>query len=398
MTLATTVMDADEARRYVDRINERMENMRQLITELHERRGWAALGYPSWEECVKAEFQRARSTVFAQLQAATIERELNSLDVETSGVSTSNLRELATLPVAEQVAVARTVNLATIPTRQLRREIAERRLTRVRDRRQHLIDVGSKLVDERTIARGVIYQADASYLHQIAPTPYKDVDLIVTSPPYGLDVEGSDDGLEGWDDYLDKAEAWAQALYGVLHPEHGRLCLNVPLDKSKGSREPVYADWVVLLQEAGFTYESTIIWKEGNVSNHQARGSVASPNAPHAVAPVETVIVMYRGQWNRNEPRRSSDITELDWVDWLSTTWEFAGEHRHRVGHLAPFPLELPRRLVQLFSFPGDLVGDPFLGSGTSAVAALRLGRRFVGSDIDPDNVTLSRARVAREV
>jgi site-specific DNA-methyltransferase (adenine-specific) len=229
---------------------------------------------------------------------------------------------------------------------------------------------------------------------------YLGTDLIVTSPPYGLDLEGSDQDEDGanWGEYVLKADMWAQEMYAVVNPDHGRLCLNIPLDRSKGSREAVYADWVQVLRRAGWKYEATIVWKEGNTSNHQARGSVASPNAPHAVAPVEMIVVMYRGEWNLGEPQRPSDISELDWIDWLSTTWTFAGEHRYRVGHMAPFPEELARRCILLYSFPDALIGDPFCGSGSTAVASLKTGRAFRGSDIDEECVELTRARVAREV
>lgn len=310
----------------------------------------------------------------------------------------SQALEIARVPPEQRGEIMQSLpkSLNEYTTRALRREIQERRVQRVRNARADLLE--RRPAEDPVFSQCHIHQSDAAFIHRGDLVSYRDVDLIVTSPPYGIGLHGSDAGSElDWSAYLSNARAWAYAMFEVAHPEHGRLCLNVPLDKTKGSREPVYADWVQVLRAVGWRYESTIVWKEGNVSNHQARGSVASPNAPHAVAPVETILVMYRGEWNRGEAQRQADIRELDWIDWLSTTWQFAGEHRYRVGHMAPFPEELPRRLIQLFSFPGDLVADPFVGSGTTAVVAWKLGRRFVGSDIDPECVSLAQARVARE-
>lgn len=392
--LAPLDLDVDQARALCDSIRASLGNLRQKVLELHERRGWAALGYTSWEACVTNEFARDRNTLFAHLRAAGVERELNSGDVATNGVSTSHLRELSPLEPAERIEVASQVDLANISVRALRHEIRQRAERRISDARIRLLEnPPDPTAVSMEPAEFAVEVADCAHL----PAYAVGADLIVTSPPYGLGVSGSDRSSEtDWPGYLWCAESWAENLFAAL-ADGGRLCLNVPLDRSMGSREPVYVDWVNLLRRAGFQYETTIVWKESNTTNHQARGSVRSPNAPHAIAPIEMVIVAYRGRWNLEQPSRPSDITLEDWTEWLSTTWNFAGEHRYRVGHNAPFPLELPRRCIQLFSFPGALVTDPFVGSGTTAVAALQLGRRFRGSDIDPECVQLTRARVARE-
>ncbi len=391
-------LDQSSARALVEQINRNLGEVRSLVLELHDRRGWKALGYATWEACVEEEFSQHRRTVFAHLQAANFERELKSVDVDTfSGqVSTSNFRELAIgdEPFEDKLEVARSVDLATISTRELRRVIHARRELRIEHARRTILEqAAAPDLDQSTFAVEV---ADAGAL----PLYSVGADLIVCSPPYGLGVQGSDLNAElSYDDYLGRVGRWARGLYGLADAERGRLCINVPLDRTVGSREPLFVDWVVMLRRAGWRWEGCHVWKEGNVSNHQARGSVASPNAPHAIAPVELVVVMRRGaEWSLGRPGEPSDIEELDWIDWLSSTWQFAGEHRHRVGHGAPFPEELARRCVLLYSFPGALIADPFVGSGTTAVAALRLGRRFRGSDIDPECVELTRARVAREV
>lgn len=400
MGLARTEMsraEFDAAEAIVERGQRAFVEVGQALMTIREGHGYRHAGFGTFEEYIAERWGWARRHGYNLMAAAAVTSNVQSI-AQTFPTLTQAI-DLATLPPAEQREFIQDLPkpLNEYTTRALRREIQERRSQRVRDARRNLLD--SMPAEPPVFNQCHVYQSDAAHIHRADLVSYRDVDLIVTSPPYGIGLEGSD--LESdldWSRYLATARAWAYAMHEVAHPAHGRLCLNVPLDRTKGSREPVYADWVKVLRTVGWRYESTIIWKENNVSNHQARGSVASPNAPHAVAPVETILVMYRGEWNRNEAYRPTDIREIDWIDWLSTTWQFAGEHRYRVGHMAPFPEELPRRLIQLFSFPGDLIADPFVGSGTTAVVAWKLGRRFVGSDIDPECVALAQARVSREI
>ncbi|HEY1298117.1 MAG TPA: DUF5131 family protein [Chloroflexota bacterium] len=379
----------DAAEATIERGRQTFVEVGQALLAIQEGRGYRYVGYDTFEAYCGERWGWSRRQGYHYIAAATVDRNVQSI---AHPPTLTHALALAPLPADEQRAIVQDLgDLQQYSTRRLRDEIKERRTQRVRDARAQILESAPR---ELHLASDRLWigQADAGTL----PTPFMDTDLFVTSPPYGIGLEGSDHAEATWSMYLTDARRWAAAMYSSARPEHGRLCLNIPLDRSRGSREPVYADWLQLLREAGWRYESTIVWKEGNVSNHQARGSVASPNAPHAVAPVEMILVMYRGQWNRGEPQRASDIRELDWVDWLSSTWTFAGEHRYRVGHMAPYPEELPRRLIQLFSFPGDLVSDPFVGSGTTAIAALKLGRRFCGSDVDAQCVALARARVAQ--
>ena len=96
-------------------------------------------------------------------------------------------------------------------------------------------------------------------------------------------------------------------------------------------------------------------------------GAAGSPPAapPHVIAPVETIIVLYKDEWKRKRPGEN-DITGEEFKDWVGGCWSFNGESAKRIGHEAPFPRELPRRCIKLFSFVGDVVLDPFMGSGTT--------------------------------
>lgn len=233
--------------------------------------------------------------------------------------------------------------------------------------------------------------ADAANL----PLPDESIDLIVTSPPYGLAIayDSSDDD-QGYPAYMDQVQAWSAELYRIAAPQ-GRLCLNVPLDTTRGGTQAVYADWVACLKDAGWRYRCTIVWNEGTINKSVARGSVDSPSSPHVIAPVEVIVVAYKGDWNLHR-LDAHTLGHDDWLEWTNGLWAFGGEHH--ADHPAPYPEELPRRCISLFSFNDAVVCDPFVGSGTTAVVAYKLGRTFYGFDQSDQYVAQARARVAQEV
>jgi site-specific DNA-methyltransferase (adenine-specific) len=231
--------------------------------------------------------------------------------------------------------------------------------------------------------------ADATRL----PLDNEKTDLIVTSPPYGLDkpYRGVRDPAEGWQAFMTD---WLKEASRVSRAG-GRLALNVPLDTTKGGFRPTAAQSVTAAEEAGWTYRSTIVWNEGTVSKSVARGSVDSPSAPHIIAPVEVVLLFSKGKWKRIAKGRAWDLTHDEWLEWTNGLWTFPGENNPWEGFEAAYPVELPYRLIKLLSFYDDVVCDPFLGSGTTAVAATRLGRPFVGYDISEIQVDSAKRRLA---
>ena len=240
----------------------------------------------------------------------------------------------------------------------------------------------------------VLEQADAAAL----PIPDDLVDLIVTSPPYGLGKDyASTDDNQGYTTYMEYVEAWCAEMYRVAAPQ-GRVCLNVPLDVTRGGRKPMYADWLRHLLDAGFSYECTIVWNEGNINDSTARGSVDSPSATHVIAPVEVIVVVNKGEFNlhRTGPADLDDEQgHADWLEWTNGFWTFPGAKPLSPDHCpAPFPEELPRRCIKLYSFRGDVVMDPFAGSGTTCVVAARLGRQVYGFDHSPKYIDQARERV----
>ncbi|MDH7592984.1 MAG: site-specific DNA-methyltransferase [Methanomicrobiales archaeon] len=223
------------------------------------------------------------------------------------------------------------------------------------------------------------------------------IDLIVTSPPYnvGMNYSSHDDGLD-YADYLDFCREWLSRCYDWLRND-GRFCLNVPLDKNRGGQQSVGADMTGLAKKAGFRYHSTIVWNEGNISRRTAWGSFRSASAPYVIAPVELILVLYKQVWRKTSGSRISDITREEFVEWTNGLWTFNGESGRRVGHPSPFPLELPARCLKLFSYVGDLVLDPFMGSGTTLIAAMQNNRRAIGIEIDEGYCRLAMERLQRE-
>lgn len=238
--------------------------------------------------------------------------------------------------------------------------------------------------------RVAIYHADSTDLGFLADGS---VDLVVTSPPYNLDVayNGYRDDVP-YDRYLDWVGLWARELLRVA-AHGGRACINVPLDSNKGGKRAVYADYVRAFTDAGWQYHTTIVWNEQNISRRTAWGSWMSPTAPFVTAPVEMVAVFFKGEWRRKRDGRTGDIERDEFLTWTLGTWDFTGESPARVGHPAPFPEELPYRLIKLYSFVEDTVLDPFTGSGTTAAVAKRLGRRAIGVEVDEGYCALATAR-----
>ncbi|MCM8808059.1 MAG: site-specific DNA-methyltransferase [Candidatus Omnitrophica bacterium] len=223
------------------------------------------------------------------------------------------------------------------------------------------------------------------------------IDLIVTSPPYNVDIKyGSYDDKIPYNIYLEFTEKYLEKAYKLLKDD-GRFCLNIPLDKNKGGQQSVYADIITIAKKVGFKYHSTIIWNEQNISKRTAWGSWLSAAAPYVIAPVEMIAVLYKKRWKKISGSKKSDITKKEFIEWTNGVWTFMGESKTKVGHPAPFPVELPRRCIKLFSFVGDTVLDPFLGSGSTLIACVLTNRKGIGIEIDKNYCEIAKNRLIKE-
>ncbi|MCD6594392.1 site-specific DNA-methyltransferase [bacterium] len=224
------------------------------------------------------------------------------------------------------------------------------------------------------------------------------IDLIVTSPPYNVDIQyNSNDDKLSYEKYLNFTKEWLSRCFNLLKDD-GRFCLNIPLDKNKGGQQSVGADITQIVKNIGFKYHSTIIWNEGNISRRTAWGSWMSASAPYVIAPVELVLVLYKKSWKKISGSRISDITRDEFMEWTNGVWTFNGESKKRIGHPAPFPIELPKRCIKLFSYVDDTILDPFMGSGTTLIAAYMNNRKSIGIDIDEKYCKLALRRLTEKI
>lgn len=219
------------------------------------------------------------------------------------------------------------------------------------------------------------------------------IDLMITSPPYNLDIKyNSHDDKMDYETYLSFTKDWLAKCY-ELAKDDGRFCLNIPLDKNKGGQQSVCADITAIAKNVGWKYHSTIIWNEGNISRRTAWGSWLSASAPYVIAPVEVILVLYKKIWKKQHPGKS-DIGKDEFLDWTNGVWAFNGESKKKIGHPTPFPVELPKRCIKLFSYTGDTILDPFLGSGTTLVACLETKRKGIGIETDKQYCALAKRRI----
>ena len=224
--------------------------------------------------------------------------------------------------------------------------------------------------------------------------PLASVDLIVTSPPYNVDIKyNSHNDQISYEEYLEFSKKWIAKCF-LLAADAGRFCLNIPLDKNKNGQQSVGADLTTIAKKIGWKYHSTIIWNEGNISRRTAWGSWMSASAPYVIAPVELIVVLYKRDWKKINGTKSNDITRDEFMGWTNGVWTFNGESKKRIGHPAPFPRELPRRCIKLFSYVGDIILDPFMGSGTTLIEAQLNNRKGIGVDVDRKYCQLAERRL----
>ena len=253
-----------------------------------------------------------------------------------------------------------------------------------------------------------IYQHDARDMSELADSS---VALVVTSPPYfaGKDYEtalGEGHIPASYKDYLEMLVEVFVECVRKLEPG-GRIAVNVA-NLGRRPYRSLAADVTTILQdELKLLLRGEIVWVKGQgASGSTAWGSFQSPSNPVLRDLTERVIVASKGRFDRALTRRQREKQQLpsevsifkdDFMEATTDVWDFPPESATRVNHPAPFPVELPLRLIELYTYRGDVILDPFMGSGSTAVAAVRSERNFVGYDTDPAYVETALKRVEDE-
>lgn len=221
--------------------------------------------------------------------------------------------------------------------------------------------------------------------------PDNSIHLMITSPPYNVSKEYDDDLT--LKQYLTLLENSLKETYRVL-VNGGRACINV----ANLGRKPYIplSDYISkIMIEIGFKMRGEVIWnKAASASPSTAWGSWQSAANPTLRDVHEYILIFSKGDYKREKENKENSISKEQFIEWTKSIWTMNAESARRIGHPAPFPEELPFRLIQLYSFKNDIILDPFMGSGTTALSAVKSERKFVGYDISKDYVALSEKRL----
>ena len=264
--------------------------------------------------------------------------------------------------------------------------------------------------DEHIEAPVIVDQLFAGDAREITDDQVADrsVGLVVTSPPYFSGKEYETELEDGhvpasYSQYLEMLHDVFLVCLRKLEPG-GRMAVNVANLGRKPYRS-LSADVITILQdELGMLLRGEIIWQKAKGAGGScAWGSYRSPQNPVLRDVTERVIIASKGRFDRAVNRSRREAAGLPHESTIETEmflgatldlWEIPPESATRVGHPAPFPVALPRRLIELYTYKDDLVLDPFLGSGTTAVAAVETGRHYVGFDTEPAYIALAETRI----
>lgn len=220
--------------------------------------------------------------------------------------------------------------------------------------------------------------------------PDESVHLAVTSPPYNV---GEDyEATQSFANWLSLCRKVFTEVRNVLVPG-GRVCINIA-NTGRNPYLPLHHHVIKIMLALGFLMRGEIIWDKGtSVGTSTAWGSWCSATNP-CLRDVHEYILIFSKEGMRRNKTGKDTILRDEFLEYTKSIWKFSTESAKRIGHPSPFPLELPRRLIQLYSFEEDVVLDPFCGSGTTCVAALESGRSYVGYDIIQEYCELARRRL----
>ena len=227
--------------------------------------------------------------------------------------------------------------------------------------------------------------------------PDNSLHLMITSPPYNACKEYDED--LSLNEYLNLLKGVFEETYRVLVPG-GRAVINIA-NLGRKPYIPLSSHVNQIMKDIGFLMRGEIIWdKSASAGSSCAWGSFKSASNPCLRDIHEYILVFSKGDYKLprskiEKEQRIDTIESKEFVEYTKSIWRFPTVSAKRIGHPAPFPVELPRRLIELYSFKGDIIFDPFMGSGSTCIAALETDRRYLGIDIDPEYCDLAKSRIS---
>jgi len=225
--------------------------------------------------------------------------------------------------------------------------------------------------------------------------PDSSIHLMITSPPYNVGKEYDDDLT--LDEYLELLTKVFGEVYKKL-VTGGRACVNVA-NIGRKPYIPLHAMIIEIMLDLGFLMRGEIIWdKSASGGGSCAWGSWMSASNPVLRDYHEYILVFSKDSYSKDKKQVKRDtIAHDDFIEWTRSVWTFPAVNAKKIGHPAPFPIELPHRLINLYSYEGDVVLDPFCGSGTTAIAARQNNRNYICYDIKPEYIDLAKRRISNQ-
>ncbi len=220
------------------------------------------------------------------------------------------------------------------------------------------------------------------------------INLIVTSPPYncGIDYDVYDDN-KSWKEYLDWCNLWLKECYRVLKSD-GRIAVNVLVEMGINDntvRVSPMTYFYSLMVKIGFKVRGMPMWSDSSKSKLTAWGSWQSASAPYIYNPYEVVIIACKRQWSRISSGENT-ISKEDFIMGTGGVWNITPETNGTTP--ANFPIALPKLCIELLTYKRDLVLDPFMGGGTTAVACVKTGRHYIGFELSEDYYNKANNRI----
>lgn len=259
-----------------------------------------------------------------------------------------------------------------------------------------------------TSTKHIIYEGDARYMSDVSD---QSVHLIVTSPPYWQLKDygiSEDDGQIGfhnsYEQYINNLNLVWQECYRVLH-SGCRMCVNVGDQFARAVYYgrykiiPIRTEIIRFCETIGFDYMGAIIWQKVTTSNSTGGASVMGsfPYPRNGIVKIDYEFILLFKKLGEapkvaKEQKEASKMTNEEWNKYFYGHWNFPGDRQKN--HLAAFPFELPNRLIRMFSFIDETVLDPFLGSGTTSLAAMNVNRNSIGYEINKEYIQRIRTRL----